>query len=467
MRRPRDDTDGTLAALVGELRAVGVPVSVGEHLDAANAIAHIPLRSREVLRAALQCALVKQARHLGTFNLIFDLCTAGSPAQDAGQLAGLPDTLLHSALRAAISSADGFLQSLLADEYVRRFTDIEPGRAVAGVRYMIAATEAADLDHVRADLLGALAAGGSPGRSPAASGLRDRLAQAAVGRGIEDFREMLQSAVRRALVADRGPQAVRRTMSVQVAEDIDIASASAIQVREIAAVVAPLAQRLTRMLARRDVLGKRRLSVRGTLHKSMGTGGVPFRLASYPPRPPRPEIVVLCDMSGSVSSFSRFTLDLLIAMDSRLSRLRTFAFVDDLAEITYLIREARAAGRPLGTMEAAAGSVGLTGRSDYGRVMRQFAAEHARRLSRRSVVLVIGDARTNHLDPAVHEFAEIKRRAGQVFWLNPEPRQYWDDGDSVIGRYAPWCTRVEECRTLRQVADFVLSLAADSGARHS
>jgi hypothetical protein len=467
MRRPRDDTDGTLAALVGELRAVGVPVCVGEHLDAANAIAHIPLRSRQVLRAALQCALVKQARHLGTFDLIFDLCTAGSPAQDAGQLAGLPDALLHSALRDAIRSADVFLQSLLADEYVRRFTDIEPGRAVAGVRYMIAAAEAADLDHVRADLLGALAAGGSPARSAAATALGDRLAQADVDRGIEDFREMLQSAVRRALVADRGPQAVRRTMSVQVAEDIDIASASAVQVREIAAVVAPLAQRLTRMLARRDVIGKRRLSVRGTLHKSMGTGGVPFRLASYPPRPPRPEIVVLCDMSGSVSSFSRFTLDLLIAMDSRLSRLRTFAFVDDLAEITYLIREARAAGRPLGTMEAAAGSVGLTGRSDYGRVMRQFAAEHARRLSRRSVVLVIGDARTNHLDPAVHEFAEIKRRAGQVFWLNPEPRQYWDDGDSVISRYAPWCTRVEECRTLRQIADFVLSLATDSGASPS
>jgi len=90
MRRPRDDTDGTLAALVGELRAVGVPVSVGEHLDAANAIAHIPLRSREVLRAALQCALVKQARHLGTFNLIFDLCTAGSPAQDAGGVVAAP-----------------------------------------------------------------------------------------------------------------------------------------------------------------------------------------------------------------------------------------------------------------------------------------------------------------------------------------------------------------------------------------
>jgi uncharacterized protein with von Willebrand factor type A (vWA) domain len=155
-------------------------------------------------------------------------------------------------------------------------------------------------------------------------------------------------------------------------------------------------------------------------------------------------------------------------MDSRLNRLRTFAFVDGLAEITGLVRDARAAGRPLGTMEAAAGPAVVSGRSDYGRVMRAFAAGPARSLTRRSVVLVIGDARTNHLDPAVREFAEIARRAGRVYWLNPEPRRYWDDGDSVIGRYAPLCTRVEECRTLRQIADFVLSLATDGPrARHS
>jgi uncharacterized protein with von Willebrand factor type A (vWA) domain len=189
-----------------------------------------------------------------------------------------------------------------------------------------------------------------------------------------------------------------------------------------------------------------------------------------PPRPPRPEIVVLCDMSGSVSAYSRFTLDLLTAMDSRLSRLRTFAFIDGLAEITGLVSEARAAGRTLGAMEAAAGEASVSGRSDYGRVFRAFARGPARSLTRRSVVLVIGDARTNHLDPAVREFAEIAHRAGQVYWLNPEPRRYWDDGDSVIGGYASLCTRVEECRTLRQIAGFVLSVASlgpTSAAKHS
>jgi hypothetical protein len=488
-----------VASLVDELRAVDVPVSVGEHLDAARAVAHLPLRSKAVLRAALRCTLVKDARQLAAFDLLFDLWAAGDSGAGTGStgtgpLAALPDAGLHAALRDAIGSGDSFLPPLLADEYVRRFAGVEPGRAVAGVRYMLAATHAADLDGIRDSLLadGLGGAGGSGGAGglggtgaqgeaswqlgdPGAGGtrasaLRARLARAAADRAIGDFRQLLQSAVRRALVADRGARAVRRTMGVQLAEDMDISGSSAAQSRQIAAAVAPLAQHLARILARQAAARPSRVSIRGTLRRAMGTGGVPFSVVTAPPRPPRPEIVVLCDMSGSVSAFSRFTLDLLAAMDSRLSRLRTFAFIDGLDEITGLVRDARAAGRPLGTMEAAAGTASISGRSDYGRVMRAFARGPARSLTRRSVVLVIGDARTNYLDPAAGDFAEIARRAGRVYWLNPEPRRYWDDGDSAIGSYAPLCTRVEECRTLRQIADFVLSLASEdalAAAKHS
>jgi uncharacterized protein len=487
------DARGMVAPLIDELRAVGIPVSVGEHVDAARAVAHVPLRSRAVLRAALQCALVKEASQLSTFDLIFDLWVAGAGPADTGAapLAGLTDAALRAALRAAIAAGDVFLQPLLAEEYVRRFSGVEPGRAVAGVRYMLAATEAAGLDGIRDDLIAAATGGdgggggpgeagqangravapcdGGPAGGPRVSALRERLARAAADRAVGDFRQLLQSAVRRALAADRGAAAVRRTMHVQLAQDLDI-SASSAHSRQIGLAVAPLSQHLARILASQASNRHSKVSIRGTLRRAMATGGVPFSIATAPPRPPRPEIVVLCDMSGSVSAFSRFTLDLLIAMDSRLSRLRTFAFIDGLADITGLVADARATGRPLGTMEATAGSASVSGRSDYGRVIRAFARGPARSLTRRSVVLVIGDARTNHLDPAVREFAEIAGRAGRVYWLNPEPRQYWDDGDSVIGGYAPLCTRVEECRTLRQIADFVLSLASEgplNGAKHS
>ena len=468
---------GMLAGLVDELRTVGIPVSVGEHLDAARAVSHIPLRDREVLRAALQCALVKDADQLAAFNLIFDLYTAGAPAAEDGPLAGLSDDELREALRAAIAAGSGHLESLLAAEYVRRFAGFEPGRPVAGVMYARAVNEAADLESIRAGLLadglagaggsgggggggGGDAAGGSPaGGGPAAqASWRDRIARAETDRAIARFRAEVQAAIQRTLVADRGARAVRATLRVRLAQDAEIATASAAELADMATAVGPLSQQLSRVLSRQAAYRKRHLSIRATLRRAMGSGGVPFRLVTEPARPPRPEIVVLCDVSGSVAAFSRFTLDLLIALDSRLSRLRVFSFIDGLAEITGLVQQTRADGRRLDVRQVARDSVRFSGSSDYGWVMREFAAQYAAQLTRRSVVLVIGDARTNYLDPAVTAFAQIGERAGQVYWLNPEPRRSWNDGDSVIGQYAPFCAEVQECRTLRQIAEFIQNL---------
>jgi uncharacterized protein with von Willebrand factor type A (vWA) domain len=464
---------GMLAALVDELRAVGIEVSVGEHLDAARAASLISLGDKETLRATLQCAMVKRAEQLDTFNLLFDLYTAGSQQPGAELIAAMSDAELRATMRSAIDSPDAQLRRLLADELVRRFGGLEPGSPVAGVFATIAVTEAAGLDDIRAELLAAgagspdaLAAdgegegqGGGGTGGGAGGGVRLRLREAEADRIVAELQAELRTAVRRALVADRGARAVRTSMRVGLAEDIDIVTASATELAAMSAAIGPLVQRLTHVLAQLAIYRKRRLSIRGTLHLAMGTGGVPFRLATEPARPPKPEIVVLCDMSGSVSAFSRFTLDLLIALDSRLNRLRVFSFVDGLADITPLVKEARAAGRLLGSREAARGAIRLSGSSDYGFVLREFAGHYASQLTRRSVVLVVGDARNNYLDPAQAAFADIAERAGKVYWLNPEPRRYWDQGDSVISQYAPWCASVKECRTLRQIADFVQSLA--------
>jgi hypothetical protein len=150
---------------------------------------------------------------------------------------------------------------------------------------------------------------------------------------------------------------------------------------------------------------------------------------------------------------------LLIALDSRLSRLRAFSFVDGLSEITELVSEARSAGRQLSQAEAARGAVRWNGSSDYGHVLRDFARDYSRQFSRRTVVLIVGDARTNYLDPAAGALAEVSERVGKLYWLNPEPRRYWNQGDSVMSSYAPLCAQVRECSTLRQIADFVKSLA--------
>jgi uncharacterized protein len=477
-----------LATLVDELRSVGIAVSVGDHLDAAQALSRISLWDKDVVRAALLSTLIKRAEYIDTFNLLFELVT-GQPREPGADLVSvMTDEQLRVMLRQAAAAGDEYLLRLLADEYVRRYGGLEPGRPVAGVFATIAVTQAADLDGIRAELLesaegpvmaeGLGGAGAGPGSGAGqgsgagsgsgqsgSGGLRRRLAEARADRVVAGLRAELRAAVRRALVADRGAQALRATMRVELAEDMDIVTASATEQRAIAAAIGPLAQRLTYVLARLAARRRRTLSIRRTMQRAMGTGGVPFRLVTEPARPPRPEIVVLADMSGSVAAFSRFTLDLLVALDARLNRLRVFSFIDGVAEITELVREARAAGRRLTAGEASRGAVRWSGGSDYGSVLREFATEYAGQLSRRSVVLVVGDARTNYSDPALASFAEIGQRAGQVYWLNPEPRRFWNEGDSVIGRYAPLCADVKECRTLRQIADFVQSLAVGDSLR--
>ena len=467
----------TLGTLVDELRNIGVAVSVGEHLDAARALASVPLSDTDVVRSSLQCALIKRTEHLDAFNVLFDLHFSGTWPTDPGPLAGLSDVDLAAALRAAIASGDQAALRQLADEYVRRFAALQPGAPVAGVFAMINASQAADLDGIRAELLGALAgqdgdgygsgdgqgAGGGGGGSGGgwnamSAATRERLNQAGADRAIENFRAELQAAIRRALVADRGASAVGKTMRVRLAQDIDIATASAAELAGMVASIGPLAHQLSKILAQQEYR-KRRLSIRRTLHLAMGTGGVPFRIATEPKPPPKPEIVVLCDVSGSVATFSRFTLNLLIALDSRLSRLRAFSFVDGLAEITELVSEARSQGRQLTQAEAARGAIRWNGSSDYGHVLRDFARDYAGQFSRRTVLLVVGDARTNYLDPAASALAEVAERVGKLYWLNPEPRRYWNQGDSVMASYAPLCSQVKECATLRQIADFVQSLA--------
>ena len=392
---------------------------------------------------------------------------------------------LAAALRAAIESGDSQALRALADEYVRRFGGLEPGARVAGVFAMIGASEAADLDAIRDELIAA-AGGMAPGAVATGAGgtgeggegeggggggsgggwraadaaVQERLDRAAADDAVGAFRTELRSSIRRTLVADRGAGAVAKTMRIRLAQDVDIANASAAEQEAMLASIGPLAQRLSKILAQQAAYKKRRLSVRRTLHLAMGTGGVPFRLATEPAPPPRPDFVVLADVSGSVASFSRFTLNLLIALDSRLSRLRAFSFVDGLAEITELVSEARSAGRQLGPAEAAQGAIRLNGSSDYGYVLREFAADYSRQFSRRTVVLVVGDARTNYADPAVASLADVSDRVGKLYWLNPEPRRYWDQGDSVMSKYAPHCAQVRECSTLRQIADFVQSLAS-------
>jgi uncharacterized protein len=190
------------------------------------------------------------------------------------------------------------------------------------------------------------------------------------------------------------------------------------------------------------------------MRRTIGTGGVPIDPAWHRRRRPRPKLLVLCDVSGSVAEFAKFTLSLLHALHAELPRLRSFVFADGVAEVTDLV-ESSPGVIDTRLLLARPGVVRGDGHSDYGAVLRQFTDEQAGGLSRDSVVIICGDARANYRPERAELLRALRGRVRAVHWLNPEPAADWDTADSRMRAYRPYCDSVTEVRTLRQLSDWV------------
>jgi hypothetical protein len=203
---------------------------------------------------------------------------------------------------------------------------------------------------------------------------------------------------------------------------------------------------------------------RRTMRASLETGGVPLKLKHRPRRPRRPEIYVLCDVSTSVTSASVFFLSVLHALHDSFRKLRTFVFIERISEVTEVFERERDFRRISERISSEGGVADVSGYTDYGRVWLEFLAEISAELDPRSTVIVLGDARTNGREPHADAFAQIAERAGRTFWLNPEPRLYWNYGDSVMAAYERHATRAFECWTTKHLEEFVNVVAGGTPA---
>jgi uncharacterized protein len=261
------------------------------------------------------------------------------------------------------------------------------------------------------------------------------------------------------MVADRGAADVARTLRKPLPEDAGFLTGSAAQIAQLRDTVQPLARKLAAKLAYRQRHRRRGpLDFRRTVRESMSTGGVPMTPVFRPPRPAKPELVILADISGSVANFAVFTLHLTYALRTEFTRVRSFVFVDTVDEVTEILAGADNIAAATAEINARGCGVWLDGHSDYGNALRSFRERYGDQLRNRSTVLVLGDARNNYHAPGAEALKELSRRAGHVFWLNPESYRAWDSGDSVISQYAPFCDAVFECRNIRQLQAFIEQL---------
>lgn len=466
---------GILTGFVDELRQTGVPVSMVEAIDALTAVEAIDLANREALRETLRATLIKNLRHERAFDTAFDvyfsLVPAASPEEDGVATPGEPgsaseggaggtdfqlDDLVAELLR-ALSQLDDEGLRRAASEAVDHLAGMEPGRPVGGTYYLYRTLRRLDMAALEAALVEDLIGDAD------LSALERRLVEEDVAERLARLRADIEDEIRRRLVADRGKEAVARTLRRPLVEDIDLMHATTADLVEMEAAIGPLTRKLAARLARRRKRRAGRLDFRRTVRRSLATGGVPADPQFRHPRPHRPEVWLLCDISGSMATFSRFTLQFTHAMSTHFSRLRTFAFIDAIDEVTDFFGPGVDFGSAVSRIATEAEVVWRDGHSDYGNALDTFHHRYGAQLTPRTTVIITGDARNNYRPPRDAVLEDVAKASRALIWLNPEPHAYWDTGDSTMSAYARHCTSVHEVRTLRQLEEFVEGFALPAG----
>ena len=478
-----------LGDFIAELRAAGIPVSMSEHVDAARAVEVINLGDRAMVRGSLAATLVKDGDHLPVFYTAFDVFFASrsfqsvedllnevmnqdnsemnregatgaqAPGQPRGLGGGSSSSLSAQELAELLFRAlrDGDQESLreAASEAVTRYAGMEPGRPVGGTYYLYRTLRSLDLDSLEQRLRQL-----SFDKRPTSDELAQRISRDDAHHRVEKLKAEIERVIRERLVDDRGAGALAKSVRKPLPEDLDVMHANRDEMAQLERALRPLSRKLAVRLARKRRRRHRGpVDLRHTVRRSLSTGGVPIDLRFKPPRPTKPEIMVVADVSGSVASFARFTLHLVHAISSQFSKVRSFVFVDGLDEVTRFFEEADDPSDAVARINAEADVIAFDGHSDYGRALMSFHERFADDVTMRTTILILGDARNNYHQAHAEVLADLRYRAKAVYWLNPEPTSYWNSGDSIVNQYAPYCDRVIECRTLRQLEAFVGELA--------
>jgi uncharacterized protein with von Willebrand factor type A (vWA) domain len=451
------------------LRDAGVSISLAEVLDATRALGVIDLLEREALREALAACVLKRPAHRGTFDTLFDLwfpAVLGDPSSfdddDDDAEADGQDGPRGESRPADPAVMRAMLQGLLLDgdeDAMRRFvrkvvaelgrSDTAPGRQ-SWFSYRV--LRSLSPETLMASLLDALLDGQQRG------GLAEKVARQTVQERIRQFQEMVEAEVRRRLAEDRGVEQISKNAVQPLAEQVDFLRASRDDMAELRRQVFPLARRLaTRLTARRRLGRSGRLDFRRTVRASLGTGGVPLVTHHKPHKPHKPELVVLCDVSGSVAGFAHFTLMLAYALSEQFTKVRAFAFIDTVDEVTRFFTPGGDVADALSRMSSQADLVWFDGHSDYGHSIEEFAKRYPDAVGPRTSLLVLGDARNNYRATAVPALRALVQRSRHAYWLNPEPRAYWGSGDSATPQYSEVLEMVE-VRNAVQLEEFVQRL---------
>jgi uncharacterized protein with von Willebrand factor type A (vWA) domain len=439
-------------------RGAGVHVSPAESIDAMRAVSSVGFSERGILRDTLLLTLAKSEDEKKALGACFDLFfsqpeperkeandnradatessasqgpAAGGGGAESRSLGPLAQMLLsqnRNDIAAAIASASA--AASLSD--IRFFTQ----RGIFSSRIL----EQMGIGRLNDDLEALNA--GNPAFAERLSALTDGL------------RENVRDAVSQALLLYGREEA--ENLRNEILRNAPLARIEPRQIEQMRALIRQIARRLRERYSKPRKRQRRgHLDVRRTLRRNAAWGSVPFLTAWKRRHRDRPKIVALCDVSGSVSRVSDFFLLLIHSLHEVVSDVRSFAFSGHLIEVSDTL-EAKGAEE---AMTDIMGKVGF-GSSDYGNSFADFEHEWMNAITPQTTVIVLGDARSNNLDPRADILRRIGERSKRLVWLNPEGRMAWGFGDSEMPRYATFCSVVRQCATARQLERAVSDIVA-------
>lgn len=437
-----------VVSLAERLRVNGLPVSTSEVLDGVQALSVVDLESRVTVRAALRTTLVKDQVHEWVFRRAFDQVFPRQQQIDGSAtvrtVAGPDGNDIRDSVVRALRAGEERDLDVALHEAVRHFS----GTSVATSSGHEAQRVLRRMD--AADLFRRYVAAGRSEDDSAPSFVHEA-AEARLA--IEQLRSQLTDVI---ASLRTGEEEVINKLHREL-EDRSLLRANGDELAAMRAVLRPLSRRLAAKLGSRRRDGGSGVDMRRTIRASMATGGVPVKPVLRRRRPTKPDLVVLCDVSGSTAQFAPFILTILHAVHEEFHRVRSFVFIDGIVEISDLLEAKRGVLDPHYLLSRP-GLIAADGRSDYARALTSFLVDRDDVVTSNSTVLIVGDARSHDRASATQVVAQIGRRSRRLYWLNPEPRDQWDLHDSRASEYAIHCTECFEVSTIRQLAAAVTTI---------